>query len=258
MDRWRISCCNQRLALLPMTANDIIGDARVARVRELKTALAAAKARLAQTEAERDALMAHFPLALAALKDFETMPTDGRLRIIDGWNVILRTRSVSKLTSEDISQLKAEYLASLGIMPPDGAQPAQGAARQSPVATWIVFDGATENSYRSGAYRVTYTGGTGAHRADRMILDYIHAAKLLGLDVSRITVETADKALAKRLSELGANANSPATFHAEQHAGKCGNGGNAQGTREAISLPSSNFCDSKSNKIKGLSDVENI
>ena len=196
-----------------MTANDIIGDARVARVRELKTALAETKARLAQAEAERDALMAHFPLALAALKDFEEMPPDGALRIIDGWNVILRTRSVSKLTTEDISKLKAEYLASLGITPPDGAQPAQSAGLQSPVSTWIVFDGATENSYRSGAYRVTYTGGTGAHRADRLILDYIHAAKLLGLDVSRITVETADKALSKRLAELGANVNIPIPFN---------------------------------------------
>ena len=207
-----------------MTANDIIGDARVAHVRELKTALAETKARLAQAEAERDALMAHFPLALAALKDFEAMPPDGGLRMIDGWNVILRTRSVSKLTTEDISKLKAEYLASLGITPPDGAQPAQDAGRQSPVSTWIVFDGATENSYRSGSYRVTYTGGTGAHRADRLILDYIHAAKLLGLDVSRITVEPADKALSKRLAELGANVNIPVPFNVAPDAEKCGVG----------------------------------
>ena len=69
---------------------------------------------------------------------------------------------------------------------------------------WIVFDGAEENSYRSGAYRVTYTGGTGPHRADRLILDYVHAARILGLDTSRITVDTADKALAKKLTALGA------------------------------------------------------
>ncbi|MBR5548812.1 MAG: hypothetical protein IKU71_03680, partial [Kiritimatiellae bacterium] len=75
---------------------------------------------------------------------------------------------------------------------------------QQPTLVWIVFDGPEENSYRNGPYRVTYTGGTGPYRADRLILDYVHAAKLLGLDTSRITVETADKALAKRLTALGA------------------------------------------------------
>ena len=99
-----------------MTANDIVGDARVARVRELKTALAEAKAQLQQAESERDVLAAHFHLALAALRDFEQLGQEGRLRIIDGWNAILRDRNVSKLTSEDISKLKADYLANLGIV----------------------------------------------------------------------------------------------------------------------------------------------
>jgi rRNA-processing protein FCF1 len=73
-----------------------------------------------------------------------------------------------------------------------------------PVSSWIVFDGKDANSYRAGVYRVTYTGGTGAHRADRMIIDYVNAAKVLGLDVSRIVVETADKGLSKRIISLGA------------------------------------------------------
>ena len=416
----------------PVTANDIMGDARVARVRELKTALSETKARLAKVEAERNALLAHFELALVALRDFEQMDggwkrgseeqnengggrkeegkrnwrggvknddeernengggrkeegkqnwrggvkkddeernengggtkceaqfgARGRLRIIDGWNAILRCRNVSKLTTEDISRLKAEYLANLGIGKPPpadacglhslsltppaggargvGASPADSSARaaassacccgaatlppappaggaggvgaspaertwldstppaegvvaenvlptppavgggrstaapvpsvevssvigvcgrserermesaegtrvafspnspvegtgvafspnspaggagnghqlstlnpQPPTLIWIVFDGPEENSYRRDWYRVTYTGGTGPHRADRLILDYVHAAKLLGLDVSRITVETADKALVKRLTALGA------------------------------------------------------
>ena len=51
---------------------------------------------------------------------------------------------------------------------------------------------------------MTYTGGTGPHRADRLILDYVHAVKLLGLSTARITVETADKALAKKLEAFGA------------------------------------------------------
>ena len=183
-----------------MTANTIIEDARVARVRELKTALAETKAQLAQVEAERDALLAHLDLALVALHDFEHLGEEAQLHIIDGWNAILRHRNVSKLTSEDVSKLKADYLASLGIVPQDQ----RGKSADSLTTNWIVFDGSEENSCRIGPYRVTYTGGTGLHRADRLILDYVHAAKLLGLDTSRIIVDTADKDLIKKLTALGA------------------------------------------------------
>ena len=184
-----------------MTANDIMEDARVARVRELKAALAEAKAKLSQAEAERDVLAAHGHLALVALRDFEQLGQENRLRIIDGWNAILRCRNVSKLSSEDISRLKADYLAGLGI--PSPSHPLTPSPPH-PMTIWLVFDGSEENSCRSGPYRVTYTGGTGPHRADRLILDYVHAAKLLGLDTSRITVETADKALAKKATAFGA------------------------------------------------------
>ena len=139
-----------------MTANTLIEDARVARVRELKTALAETKERLVRVEDERDSLLAHFDLALVALHDFEQLGKEAQLHIIDGWNVILRHRNVSKLTSEEISKLKADYLANLGIVP----QPSTPNS-QPTTLTWIVFDGSEENSYRSGAYRVTYTGGTG-------------------------------------------------------------------------------------------------
>ncbi len=174
-------------------------------MRELKTALAATKERLVRVEEERDSLLAHFDLALVALHDFEQLGKEAQLHIIDGWNAILRHRNVSKLTAEDISKLKADYLAGLGIVPrpsPLTPHPSPLTPHSSPL-TWIVFDGSEANSYRSGAYRVTYTGGTGPHRADRLILDYAHAARILGLDTSRIMVDTADKALAKKLASLG-------------------------------------------------------
>ena len=204
-----------------MTANSVIEDARVARVRELKTALAEAKERLVRVEEERDSILAHFDLALVALHDFEQLEEGSRLQIIDGWNAILRHRNVSKLTSEEISKLKADYLASLGIVPPSVCLNPQSAFAkatadkpstpnsQPATRIWIVFDGSEENSYRSGAYRVTYTGGTGPHRADRLILDYVHAARILGLDTSQIMVDTADKALAKKLAALGAQVFAP-------------------------------------------------
>ena len=202
-----------------MTANNIIEDARVARVRELKIELAAAKARLTQAEADRDVLVSHLHLALMVLHDFERLSAGMNLRIIDGWNAILRFRNVSKLTSEDISRIKAEYLANLGIVPPPAKITDDGRTTtgdhlasincQSPTAIWIVFDGPEENSFCAGQYRITYTGGTGLHRADRLILDYIHAVKLLGFDTSRIIVETGDKAFLRHICALGANAQEP-------------------------------------------------
>ena len=188
-----------------MTANSVIEEARVAHVREQKTALAETKERLARIEEERDSLLAHFDLALVALHDFEQMGEGAQLQIIDGWNAILRHRNVSKLTSEEISKLKADYLANLGIVPQPSTPNSQPSTR-----IWIVFDGSEENSYRSASYRVTYTGGSGAHRADRLILDYVHAVRLLGFDTARITVDTADKALAKKLTALGAQIDSSA------------------------------------------------
>lgn len=182
-----------------MKPNDIFADARVMQVRELKAALAETKTRLAKAESERDLLAAHFPLGMAALHDFESLAAESELRIIDGWNAILRMKNVSKLSSENISDLKKSYLTGLGI-----SEPAPEGADLPPVSSWIVFDGKDANSYRVGAYRVTYTGGTGAHRADRMIIDYVNVAKVLGLDVSRVVVETADKDLSKRLTALGA------------------------------------------------------
>lgn len=181
-----------------MKSNEIVADARVMQVRELKKSLAETRERLLRTESDLNLLRAHFSLGMVALHDFEGLAGDAEFRIVDGWNAILKRRNVSKLSAEEISGLKKEYLANLGI-------PAQesGCAEPPPVGTWIVFDGKVANSYRAGACRVTYTGGTGAHRADRMIVDFVNAAKVLGLDVARISVETADKDLIKRLSAAG-------------------------------------------------------
>ena len=204
-----------------MTSNGILNDARVARVRELTAALAEANARLVQAEAERNSLIAHLHVAVLALHDLGQLPANVNLRIIDGWNAILRGRNVSKLTAEDISSLKNEYLASLGIPPASTSEPPHGSNAESPVTTWIVFDGPEENSCRSGQYRVTYTGGDGPHRADRLILDYVHAVKLLGLDTSRVVVETADKQLAKKLAAFGATVTPPPDRKSETLAQVC-------------------------------------
>lgn len=186
-----------------MTANFIIDSARIAHLRELNAELAKTKARLREIEQERDSLTSHFDVALVALQDFRLLADGEPFRIIDGWNVILRNRNVAKLGSSDVSKLKSEFLKGRGAERPVDAIP-EKECDSTPVREWIVFDGSEENSYRVGERRVTYTGGVGMHRADRLILDYIHAARLLGLDTSRINVETADRDLAKKIVALGA------------------------------------------------------
>ena len=183
---------------VPMKSNDIVNEARMLHLRELKTSLAETKKRLQKVESDKDLLLAHFPLALAAIYDFRNLPDDKELRIIDGWNTILKEKNLAKLSKDDISRLKKEYLSRQGISIPSVEN-----AKLPPVSSWIVFDGKDANSYRSGDSRITYTGGTGSHRADRMILDFVNAAKILGLDISRIIVETADKDLSKKLRDSG-------------------------------------------------------
>lgn len=188
-----------------MTSAGIIQDARVAHVRELKTELAKAKARLASAESDRDALASHFALALTAMHDFERLPVGSTFCIIDGWNAILHDRNVSRLSPDDVSRLKAEFLHGLGIAHTHEAVEGGGnECDDAPIDTWVMFDGADERSVKQGRYRISYTGGIGPQRADRLIVDYVHSAKILGLDVSRITVKTSDKELAKRVTALGA------------------------------------------------------
>ncbi len=187
-----------------MTSAGLIFDsARAARLREVKAELEKAKARLLELEQERDSLAAHFDVALVAMEDFRRIPGGERLVIVDGWNVVLRNRNVARLSGADVSRMKAEFLKGRGAERPGPEAPDAGGC-DGPVREWIVFDGGEESSYRAGERRVTYTGGTGPHRADRLIVDFVHAARILGLDTSRIIVVTEDRGLAKRVAALGA------------------------------------------------------
>lgn len=49
--------------------------------------------------------------------------------------------------------------------------------------------------------RVTYTGGVGAHRADKFICDFLRMARLRG-DLSLIEVRTNDKDFLKKVRRL--------------------------------------------------------
>ena len=160
-----------------MSAQDVIMGSRVAHVRELKAEIGKLKAANAALREERDALWAHFDLALLAAVDLR----DGEpLEIWDGWNLILGAGKAAKDRADLLVQAKA-----------------------TGKRVWIVFDGHDENVRQDGAVRISYTGGTGEHRADKFIVDFVRMAACLGL-AGRIFVRTNDKGFKSKIRKLGA------------------------------------------------------
>lgn len=166
-----------------MGAQDVILGARVAHLRELKTEIEKLKADNARLRDENVALAHHFDLALLAAADLRTLPDGGKLVILDGWNLILGAQKEAHSPDKLIAQAQAHL----------AAHPAD--------RVWIVFDGPKESVRNEERLRVSYTGGTGAHRADRFIIDFIRMARYRG-DLSRIEVRTHDKDFRKALDRL--------------------------------------------------------
>ena len=161
-----------------MNAQDVILGSRVAHVRELKSEIARLKAENARLREENAELLGHFDLALLAAEDLRRLAPGGKMVIVDGWNMILgANRDV-----RDRGELLAKARRHLDGHPAD--------------FVWIVFDGPRENSRCDGRLRISYTGGSGPHRADRFICDFLRMARFSG-DVSRIEVRTRDKEFAR-------------------------------------------------------------
>ena len=189
-----------------MTANDIIRDTRVAHVRELKAEVARLKEELARTREARESLESHFALALAAARDAERMPPNAELLIVDGWNAVIGTHRLDAAACKAgrdrlIAELRARVTADLHLH------------------VWALFDGAEMRAAAEaeGRFRVGYTGGTGAHRADRMVCDYLRMRKILGLN-HPVTVVTDDKDFAKEAAALGAAVKGTDTLDAQTQA----------------------------------------
>ncbi len=159
----------------------------MARIRALKDEMARLKAELARACEERDSLRQHFALALLAAQDAERLATNGTLLIVDGWNAILGSENIGGWRDR-LTQLAREWLAS---------HPADRA--------WIVFDGPDASGFAEDRLRVSYTGGTGAHRADRLVCDYLRMRRYAGAS-GNVTVVTNDKDFRKDAERLGASA----------------------------------------------------
>jgi len=161
-----------------MNTQDLLAGSHVAHVRELKAEIAKLREENARLRDEAAALRAHFDQALLAAEDLRTCE---RLEIWDGWNLILGAKKEAKDRADLLAQAEARAVGGVRV--------------------WIVLDGKDERVKASGAVRVSYTGGSGAHRADRLICDYVRMAKYLGL-AGRITVRTNDRDFAKAVRRL--------------------------------------------------------
>lgn len=169
-----------------MNAQDMIEAARLVRVRELQTALTKAAAENLRLKTENEMLFAHFDLAILAANDLAALPPDGRIVIVDGWNMILGANKVAKDRAELIAQAKAHV------------------AEHPSDFVWIVLDGPRASSSVDGRVRVSYTGGVGAHRADKFICDFLKMARFRG-DIRRIEVRTDDKDFKKEVKRIFAS-----------------------------------------------------
>jgi len=157
-----------------MNAQQIISDGRLLHLRELKSELAKLKTENARLRDENSMLLSHLDLAITAARDLEALPEDGKLVLVDGWNLILGATKVAR----DKEDLLAKAKAHLADRPQD--------------FVWIVYDGPRFSSVVDGRVRVTYTGGTGEHRADKFICDFLRMARFRGTS-DRIEVRTNDK-----------------------------------------------------------------
>jgi hypothetical protein len=164
----------------------MIEAARLVRVRELQTALTKAAAENLRLKTENEMLFAHFDLAVLAANDLAALPPDGRLVIVDGWNMILGANKVAKDRAELVAQAKSHV------------------AEHPSDFVWIVLDGPRASSSVDGRVRVSYTGGVGAHRADKFICDFLKMARFRG-DIRRIEVRTDDKDFKKEVKRIFAS-----------------------------------------------------
>ena len=162
---------------------NIIADSRVAHMRELKSEVARLREENLHLKSELQSLSAHFDFALVAAEDLRNLPPEGKMFVFDGWNLVLGAGRVAA----DRAALK-EYV--------------RGILRDNPGSkAWIVFDGRDENVRADGDIRVSYTGGTGAHRADRLICDYLRMAVYLGLG-HKVEVRTDDRDFLKTVARI--------------------------------------------------------
>lgn len=158
-------------------------DARIAHVRELKDQVRRLRAENDSLRRDNEALLHHMSMAVLAAEDMRDLPEGGHLCIWDGWNLILGSDREASSPRELVAQAR-RYLEENALD-----------------RVWIVFDGPKENSSVEGRLRISYTGGVGLHRADKLVCDFIRMARFCG-KAARIVVKTSDKDFKRDVDRL--------------------------------------------------------
>lgn len=172
-----------------MDAQGAIIASKLAGVSQMRRELASIKAQNEALRAELETLKAHFALALLAAHDLDSLPQEGRFVIVDGWNAILGNGVRDNILSFSSSPSQLINMVSdMRNERPDDF-------------FWVIFDGPCESHHENPRMRVSYTGGTGEQRADRLIIDFVRMAKFSDR-AWRIDVITRDKRLIKEVQKL--------------------------------------------------------
>ena len=166
-----------------MTAQQIIGESRVLHIRELKAENVKLKMENAKLRDENSELFAHLDLAITAARDLDSLPDGGKLVFVDGWNMILGATRIAKDKDELLAMARAHVADNPGDL------------------VWIVYDGPRFAATVDGRIRVSYTGGTGEHRADKFICDFLRMARFRG-EITKIEVRTHDKDFLRDIARI--------------------------------------------------------
>ena len=197
-----------------MTAQQIMQDSHMTRIRALRDEVTRLKTELSLARDELESLHRHFALALLAARDAERLAADGCLLIVDGWNAILGSVRLAGL-SRSASDHTAVPTADAPLSPNRPSSERAGWRKQLADAVrkwlaerpndraWIVFDGPRASGKTKGRLRISYTGGDGAHRADRLVCDYLRMRQYDG-QKGHVIVVTNDMAFRKEAERLGA------------------------------------------------------
>lgn len=202
-----------------MTAQQLMQDSHIVRMRALRDEVTRLKAALAQANDELESLRHHFALALLAARDADRLEPGGALLIVDGWNAILGSVRIKSVlvqhAAPPVKESNADQAAEPSAQQAASSPKGPGLRKQLEMAVrkwleahpndhaWIVFDGAYASGKTRGRLRISYTGGTGAQRADRLVCDYLRMRQYDGRK-GRVIVVTNDKTFRTDAERLGA------------------------------------------------------
>ncbi|MBR0198335.1 MAG: hypothetical protein IJQ34_09415 [Kiritimatiellae bacterium] len=164
---------------------------RFAGVSAMRDENAKLKVENAKLKQELAVLNNHFDFALTAAADLHSLEEGGRFIIIDGWNILLgddRARLRKENTEFGVFWQKKSSVKGL-------CEVIEKFLAEHPKDyIWLVLDGQDEKTIVKDRYRITYTGGVGPQRADKMIVSFVRMAHFRD-DPNKIVVVTADKRL---------------------------------------------------------------